>query len=49
MPVIIVETFLRWERAIGYDWLWNVYINSKYKPIKGVVTRNNGYCHNYHM
>ena len=36
MPLIIVETFLRWRRRI-LDVGWSVRISSKYKPNKGVV------------
>jgi len=46
MPVIIVETFLRWARWQLAMFGFRTFItNSKYKPNKGVVTRNNSYCH----
>lgn len=41
MPVIIVETFLRWTRAQMAMFGFAAFmIKSKYKPNKGVVTRN---------
>lgn len=34
------------EMAIGYVCFGTFITKSKYKPNKGVVTRNNSYCHN---
>jgi hypothetical protein len=44
---MVVETFLMDENKVAGFGVGIFVSNSKYKPNKGVVTRNNHHCHEY--